>query len=267
MTDAVMTDWDPESYASFRGLRLRPALDLLAQVGALPKGDVIDLGCGAGAVGPALRVRWPKFQSKALIGVDTSAAMLAKANELATPCGNALYDGLTQADVTLWAAHTPPALIFSNACLQWLPDHAALMPRLVGMLAPDGVLAVQMPCQYDAPSHALLRDLAGQDDFTAPVADAVTYARMLAPLGEVSVWETEYVQRLDPVAQGHPVRHFTQSTAMRPYVDGLGDAARAAFVATYEDALHGAYPSEPDGSVLFAFKRLFFVVRKAHKTG
>ena len=51
-----MPDWDPEAYARFRDLRLRPALDLLARVPQLPAGDVVDLGCGAGAAGPALAV-------------------------------------------------------------------------------------------------------------------------------------------------------------------------------------------------------------------
>ncbi|HCP82639.1 MAG TPA: trans-aconitate methyltransferase [Octadecabacter sp.] len=263
-------DWDPESYASFRSLRLRPALDLLAQVGTLPSGDVIDLGCGDGAVGPALRERWPKFQGVKLIGVDSSASMLAKAKDLATDCGNHLYDSVTQADAALWSPHAPPALIFSNACLHWLPDHPQLIPRLFSTLAPNGVLAVQMPRQYDAPSHALLRTTAVQlfpdlFDFTewvAPVAPPQSYTEMLAPLGQASVWETDYIQTL-PAADGHPVRHFTQSTAMRPFMEKLDAAQSGAFVEAYEAALDVAYPRQPDGSVLFAFKRLFFVLRKS----
>lgn len=254
-SDNLKNDWDPESYASFRGLRLRPALDLLAQVAALPEGDVVDLGCGDGAAAGALRVRFP---DRRIIGVDTSETMLAKAKG---------YDALTQADVAEWQPETPPALIFSNACLHWLPDHAALLPRLVGVLAEGGTLAVQMPRQFAAPSHALIRDVAGQADFIAPVATPVAYANMLSPLGEVSVWETDYVQRLDPVAQGHPVRHFTQSTAMRPYTADLEDGAKAAFVAAYDDALEASYPRGVDGSVLFPFKRLFFVIRKGAVTG
>ncbi|MEN8840166.1 MAG: methyltransferase domain-containing protein [Octadecabacter sp.] len=245
------TDWDPESYASFRGLRLRPALDLLAQVGALPNGDIIDLGCGDGAVGPALRQR---FAGRPLIGVDTSETMLAKAQG---------YDALVQADVAAWSPKTPPALIFSNACLNWLPDHASLMPRLVDTLPSGGVLAVQMPRQYAAPSHALIRKVAGEHDFKPPVAEPQVYMRLLQPAGEVSVWESEYLQQLPAVDHGHPVRHFTQSTVLRPYVEKLSLNAKADFLAAYEAALDAAYPKEQDGSVLFAFNRLFFVLRKS----
>ena len=70
----TQSDWNPERYARFGGLRLRPALDLLAQVGHVPDGAVIDLGCGNGAVGGALAAR---FEGRALVGVDSSPAMLA----------------------------------------------------------------------------------------------------------------------------------------------------------------------------------------------
>lgn len=266
MADKTTKDWDPESYAGFRGLRLRPALDLLAQVPDVPAGDVVDLGCGDGAVGADLRAR---FAGRRLTGVDTSSAMLEKAEALG------IYDGLTQADVALWAAHAPPALVFSNACLHWLPDHASLMPRLAQMLGPRGVLAVQMPRQQTAASHALLRETAAglypdRFDFSTwkeAVARPEDYARLLAPFGDCQVWETKYLQRLAPAAQGHPVRHFTQSTAMRPFAGQLGAGEYAAFVQAYEVALEEAYPKEADGSVLFAFKRLFFVLVRPADAG
>ncbi len=256
----AVRDWNPESYARFGDLRLRPALDLLARVGALPAGEVIDLGCGNGAAGPALRERFGA--DRRIVGLDASPAMLEVAGR-----GGA-YDALVEGDAAEWAADRPVALIFSNAALQWLPDHARLMPRLAAELVPGGVLAVQMPRQYGAPSHRFLRDFAAEmfpDRFdlaawTAPVAPPVDYHRMLAPLGRVDVWETDYVQRLDPVAEGHPVRRFTEATAMRPFLDKLSAPEAAEFVARYDAALGSAYPVERDGSVLFPFRRLFFVL-------
>lgn len=250
------TDWNPGAYARFRGLRLRPALDLLAQVGDLPAGDVVDLGCGDGAAAGALRTR---FAGRRLLGLDSSPAMLARAEG---------YDARTEADITRWQPGAPPALIFSNAVLQWLPDHAALLPRLAGLLAPGGVLAVQMPRQYGAPSHRFLRDIAqamfpDRFDFrhwAAPVVPAAEYWRMLAPLGRVTAWETDYVQQLEPAAEGHPVRAFTGSTAMRPFVEKLSPAEAAAFTAAYDEALGAAYPLLPDGGALMPFHRVFFVL-------
>jgi trans-aconitate 2-methyltransferase len=254
-----VSDWDPESYARFGDLRLRPAIDLLARVGRLPAGEVVDLGCGNGPVGAALRAR---FGGHRIVGVDSSPAMLAAA------LARGGYDALIQADVAGWAPAAPPALIFSNAALHWLPGHDRLMPRLAGMLAAGGTLAVQMPRQFGAPSHRFLRDFAAdmfpdRFDFAGwepPVAAPVDYHRMLAPLGEVAVWETDYVQRLDPSDGGHPVRRFTEPTAMRPFLDRLSAAEAEEFVRRYDAALAVAYPVEPDGSVLFPFRRLFFVL-------
>jgi trans-aconitate 2-methyltransferase len=254
----AVKDWEPSRYGAFRDLRLRPALDLLAQVGELPAGDVIDLGCGDGAVAGALRVRFPGHR---LIGVDASASMLANAADKG-------YDRLVQADIALWQPAAPPALIFSNAALNWLPDHARLMPRLAGMLAPDGVLAVQMPRQGAAPSHRLLREVAERMfpgrvlPPPSPVLQAGDYAELLSPLGEVRAWTTDYLQMLDPVPQGHPVRAFTESTAMRPFVEGLTPVEAAGYVAVYDAALAEAYPALPDGRVLFPFTRVFFILER-----
>jgi trans-aconitate 2-methyltransferase len=257
MTDKS-NDWDPGTYARFRGFRLRPALDLLMQVGSLPGGDVVDLGCGDGATAPALRTR---FAKRRVVGVDASPAMLAKARG---------YHATVLADVAKWVPDAPPALIYSNAVLHWLPDHAALFPRLVGYLPAGGVLAVQMPRQFGAPSHALMRQVAAAtfpDRFDpvgppVPVHGPEIYHRMLRPLGELSIWETEYLQRLSPEAEGHPVRHFTQSTALRPYAERLTPEELPRFIAAYDAALAEAYPAEADGSVLFPFRRLFITLTK-----
>ena len=259
MSETAEQDWNPGSYARFRGLRLRPAMDLLAQIGELPPGDVVDLGCGAGAVAPALAARW----SGRLLGVDASPAMLDKARD------TGLYKALIETDVAGWAPVRPPALIFSNALLHWLPDHAALFSRLTGFIAEGGTLAVQMPRQYAAPSHALLREISAQmfpDRFDvthwqAPVAAPQTYAGMLAPLGALNLWESIYFQRLEAVKDAHPVRAFTASTAMRPFLQKLDAGEAAAFTAAYDEGLARAYPLAPDGSVLFAFRRLFFTLK------
>ena len=177
------------------------------------------------------------------------------------------YGAVVQADVAVWQPSAAPALIFSNAALHWLPDHPALMPRLAGWLAPGGTLAVQMPRQTGAPSHRFLRDIAAAmfpDRFSHPdeplVRTAAQYWQMLADLGRVEAWETEYVQRLGPVEGAHPVRRFTESTAMRPYLGRLDPAEAAAFISAYDAALAAAYPLMPDGGVLFPFRRCFFIL-------
>lgn len=254
-------DWNPAAYATFRSLRLRPALDLLAQVPDLPPGDVVDLGCGDGAAAAALAGRFP---GRRLVGVDASPAMLAKAHGLG-------YAARIEADIANWQPQTPPALIFSNAALHWLGDHAQLLPRLARLLPRGGTLAVQMPRNFLAPSHALLRDIASdmfpdRFDFSGwapPVARSETYWPMLAPFGELSIWESEYLQTLAPQLDGHPVRAFTASTTMRPFFHRLSIAEAVRFTAAYDKALALAYPPLPDGQVLFPFRRLFLVLARS----
>ncbi len=254
----AIPDWNPETYARFRGLRLRPALDLLAQVASVPDGAIYDLGCGNGAAGEALTTRYPRRVE----GVDASPSMLAKAGE--TGC----YAALHEADISDWSVKDA-SMIFSNAALQWLPDHAHLLPRLAAMLAPGGVMAVQMPRNHMAPSHRFLRDIAAAmfpdrfnfASYEASVATAAGYWQLLAPMGTVHAWETEYIQHLAPTPIGHPVRAFTESTAMRPFVEKLTTDEELAFSAAYDAALGAAYPLLPDGAALFPFRRVFFTLK------
>src|ERR1039458_9223676 len=138
--------WDPTQYLRFSNERLRPALDLLAQVPLTAPERVVDLGCGAGNVTAILRQRFPDSDT---LGVDGSDAMLAKASEAAPGCR------FVQGDFSTWTPEVAPDLIYSNAALHWVSQHETLFPRLVSLLAPGGVLAVQMPAMHDAPLRTL----------------------------------------------------------------------------------------------------------------
>jgi len=256
MSAALQNDWDPGLYHRFRGLRLRPAIDLLRSVGPLPEGAVIDLGCGSGAVGPALQQLGRK-----LVGVDLSETMLDQARR--TGC----YDELVADDLSLWLPSEPAALIFSNAALQWVGDHANLLTLLASKLAPGGTLAVQMPHQNNAPSHRFWLTLAEElfpgridPDAQPEVLLPAEYHRLLSPLGKVAIWETEYYQDLAPDGEGHPVRRFTEATFARPVLSALNAEERAKLITAYERVIGSAYPTGPDGRVLFPFRRLFLTL-------
>ncbi len=147
----AQSSWDPDQYLRFGDERLRPALDLLAHIGLERPRMVVDLGCGAGNVSAILKQRFPAAR---VLGVDGSAAMLEKARAAAPDCD------FVQADMANWTPEQPPDLIYSNAALHWVPDHQRLFPRLMGTLAPDGVLAVQMPAMHDSPMRRLQGELA-----------------------------------------------------------------------------------------------------------
>jgi len=221
-------------------------------------GDVVDLGCGHGALADALRAR---SGGRTLVGVDASPAMLDKARQ------SQGYDNLQQADIRDWHPRRLPGLIFSNAALHWVGHHETLMPRLVGMLGKGGTLAVQMPHQNKAPSHRVWLSLV-EELFPGRVAKMgtpgvmapVKYEELLAPLGQFRLWETEYYQRLVAEPGSHPVRRFTESTYARPVLEALNTDEKAEVIRRYEDVMHTAYPVRPDGSVLFPFRRMFFTL-------
>ena len=121
--------WDPQQYLRYADERLRPALDLMARVPADAPKTVVDLGCGAGNVTAILAARWPKAQ---VSGVDGSAPMLEKAREAAPKCRFA------QADFGTWEPPAPVDVLYSNAALHWLGDHAVLFPRLLDQVAKGG---------------------------------------------------------------------------------------------------------------------------------
>ncbi|GAA1914603.1 trans-aconitate 2-methyltransferase [Streptomyces sodiiphilus] len=262
-------NWDPHQYQRHRDHRSRPLHDLLSRVPPLPaRARVADLGCGPGTPSALLAERRPRAR---ITGYDNSPEMLAEARSHAgpTPGGGTL--DFAFADLATWRPGAPHDLIISNAALQWVPGHAGRFPDWVAALAPGGVLAFQVPGNFGAPSHLLLRELCDSPRWRArlsgtlrrgdPVLSPAGYLAVLAGLGcATDIWETTYLHVL---TGPDPVLDWTKGTALRPVLTALADDPRArdAFLAEYRDALRTAYPPGPHGTVL-PFRRVFAVARK-----
>jgi trans-aconitate 2-methyltransferase len=252
--------WSPDQYLKFSQPRLRPAIDLLRRISLTNPARVYDLGCGAGNVTAALVQRWPHA---IITGVDDSAPMLAKAAQLLPQVQ------WLQQPLDAWKADEPADLIYSNAALHWLPNHAQLFPELVGYLKPGGVLAVQMPRNFAAPSHSLIAEAALAGPWRsklesligpAPVSEAAFYYGVLAPLSSsIDIWETEYLQVL---TGEDPVKEWTKGTALIPFLERLHPDERPAFESEYAQRLRAVYPRRDDGTTLFPFRRLFIVLTR-----
>jgi trans-aconitate 2-methyltransferase len=266
MTDSLRTDdavgWDPAQYQRFETARDRAAQDLIARIPAdLQPRQVWDLGCGAGSQAAQLKRRFP---DAAVHGLDSSPEMLDRARSL-----DADVDW-RQGDLRGWRPEGAVDIIFANASLHWLPDHAALLPRLAAALAPGGVLAVQMPMAWETRHHRLLRDVAAQGPWAgrlsaveaiAPLLPAEAYYAALADRCAVDVWCTTYLH----VLRGpDPVLEWMAGTALRPYLTALRheDAMRRAFLSELAGRLSEAFPPGPDGATLLQFPRLFLMARR-----
>jgi trans-aconitate 2-methyltransferase len=253
--------WDPVQYGRYSDERARPFSELMARVAADGPRFVVDLGCGDGSLTATLGQRWPEAT---VVGVDSSAEMLAEAAGRATP-----RLSFRSGRIEDWEPDRPIDVLVSNAALHWVPDHRSHLPHLVDMLAPGGWLAIQMPGNGDAPSHRLLttlrrsprwRDRIGPGPERWPdVAEPADYARQLLRLGcRVDAWETTYVHVLPGP---DPVLEWTRGTALRPVLAELPAAEAAAFEADYGAELRTAYPAEPYGSLL-PFRRIFLVAQR-----
>lgn len=252
--------WDPEQYLRYAGHRIRPAIELLQRVDTDPVAAVVDLGCGTGNTTELLADRWPAAE---VTGVDNSPEMLATAR------GDHPGWQWVEADIARWEPDQPLDVVYSNAALHWVDDHRRLLPRLVRLLRPGGVLAVQMPYNFDRPTHTLVAETVAdgpwRDALTPlvgdwPVLTPEEYHRVLgAASTEVDVWSTTYLQSLTGT---NPVAEWTKGSVLRPLIGALGEEEAAAFVAAYGRRIEAAYPPEPDGTTLLPFTRVFLVARR-----
>lgn len=251
--------WDPTVYHRFGNERSRPFHDLVARVGAERPRAVTDLGCGPGDLTAGLARRWPDAR---ITGLDSSPEMIGKARALAGPVR---FD---VADVRDWRPAPDTDVVVTNAVLQWVPGHDALIARWIRELPSGAWFAMQVPGNFDAPSHRALRALARSAPYAdtvgeivreAPVDDPVGYAALLTGAGAaVDAWETTYVHLLPDTGAEHPVLRWMEGTALRPVKAALDDAAWRGFRAALGATLAAEYPAR-NGYVAFPFRRIFAV--------
>jgi trans-aconitate 2-methyltransferase len=252
-----MQGWDAGQYLRFADERTRPALDLLARLDLAAPRRAIDLGCGPGNSTALLRERWSDAE---IAGLDASPDMLAAARHD--------HPGIDfiAGDIAEWAPAAPYDLVFSNAALQWVGDHARLLPRLLAPVAPGGALAVQMPRNHDFETHALMRRVAAEGPWRdrlagardpSPVRPPEFYYDCLAPLsGRVVLWETNYIQVMEGV---DAIVAWLHGTGLRPFLARLDRAEQPLFLDRYKALLAEAFPSRADGKILLPYPRLFFI--------
>jgi trans-aconitate 2-methyltransferase len=252
--------WNPQQYLKFSGHRLRPAVDLLMRIPDFAVKRVADLGAGAGNVTKLIKERWPEA---AVTAVEGSAEMVA-AGRKAAPEVEWRHE-----DLGHWRPANRYDVVYSNAALHWLPDHEKLFPSVMETVEPGGILAVQMPRNFGAPSHVLIGETALNGPWRSQLEHLVTpppvmepgfYHSLLAPLSQnIDIWETEYLQVLEGE---NPVKEWTKGTWLTRYLDVLQGPDKAAFEAAYGERVAKAYPRNAQGQTLFPFRRLFMVAQR-----
>ncbi|WP_424135917.1 trans-aconitate 2-methyltransferase [Roseomonas chloroacetimidivorans] len=254
--------WSAKQYVAFEDERTRPVRDLVHAIPGREARAVVDIGCGPGNSTEVLADRFP---GAVVSGMDSSPDMIAAARKRLPDLR------FEVASIESWEDQGPFDAILANAVLQWVPDHATLLPRLIGKLAPGGSLAVQMPDNLDEPAHRLMREVAAEGPWAGKLAGAAGartmmesanwYYGLLRPhCARVDVWRTTYHH---PLAGGAgAVVEWFKSTGLRPFLAPLNEDEKAAYLARYQAAVAQAYPALPDGTVLLPFPRLFIVATR-----
>ena len=254
-----MTTWEPQTYLRYADIRFRAGLDLIARIPKLAYSTIYDLGSGTGHL---TRILADTFTNSKVIGVDSSPEMLAEARRE--------FPDLTwqQADIRSWNPPDAPDLIYTNAALQWVPDHESLVPALLNKLRAGGVLAMQVPRHFESPSHVGLKELVMQSDWRekleplllAPIPAPETYWRWLSSHARnLDIWESIYLQVLDGQ---DPVVNFMRGTALRPFLSALPKDEGEKFLDAFAKRMAVTYPRQPNGQTLFPFRRLFLIAQR-----
>jgi trans-aconitate 2-methyltransferase len=257
--------WDPSTYAQYLELRTRPARDLLAAIpdGFAPK-IVYDLGCGTGNSTALLEARFPESR---VMGLDTSHNMLEIARQTYP---QVLF---VEHDFMDLSAFPKADFLMANASFQWIQDHAGLIPLLKEALRPGGMLAIQMPNNFHAPTHQTIINILKNNVewmyilahlkfglLKAPLYDLGSYYDYFTGAGllDVTCWQTTYFQEMTSTRD---IFQWIKGTALRPVLARLDEKDQVTFEALYLEEIEKHYHVQENGLLLMPFQRVFVVGR------
>ena len=256
-----MAEWDSSQYAKFLEQRTQPSTDLAARIDVVSPREIIDIGCGPGNSTQVLMERFPNAH---ITGADSSENMINAARENCRGADFILLD----ASGDLSAMNGRFDVVFSNACIQWIPDHERLLPSLFGLLREGGVLAVHIPMNYDEPIHRIIGELADSEKWRGYFREQrifhtrtpSEYFDILSGLtDDFELWKTSYLHRMGSHSD---IIEWYKGTGLRPYLAQLSEEDGARFISELYEELQKAYPVQKNGEIIFAFPRFFFIARK-----
>ncbi|MDE6732192.1 MAG: methyltransferase domain-containing protein [Oscillospiraceae bacterium] len=255
-----MADWNSEQYLKFKAQRTQPAIDLAARLEGSPR-EIIDLGCGPGNSTRVLKNRFPNAR---IIGADASENMLEKAR-LDNPDLEFL---LLDLNGDLSASNGKFDVVFSNACFQWVENHRELLPRVFGLLKPNGALAAQIPMNFDEPIHKIITSISESEKWRGKFPEKRIFHTLTQPeyfdiLSELTdnfeLWQTTYFHRMPSLES---IIEWYRSTGLRTYLAALSEADGEEFIADVSEELKLEYPKQQNGEIIFKFPRFFFIAKK-----
>lgn len=256
-----MSDWNPQNYLKFKKERTQPSIDLLNRITFDSPKNIIDIGCGPGNSTAVLKERYPNAN---IIGADFSPNMIEKAKKDYPNIDFILFDATKDFEKLTEKFD----IVFSNACIQWVPNHNVLLKNMMSVLNPGGVLAVQEPNQSEMPVNHIVGNIVKSDKWKNKFCNKRNfynlteeeYFNLLSDISsDFSMWKTVYFHRLP---SQESIVEWYRSTGLRPYLEELDDADKNEFEQDVLEKLKEEYPTQKNGEVIFRFSRLFFTAIK-----
>lgn len=250
-------DWNPENYLQFKNERTQPSIDLVNRINLCGPKTIIDIGCGPGNSTDILKAKWPQARIK---GIDNSPAMIQKAKEI--------YPGQEWEIKDVKEINTKERydLVFSNAVIQWIPDHEFIIDKLVNLTESNGVLAIQMPLYHEMPISSIIDNtykvFFPHSSFN--ISEILTfnsstfYFDLLCKRSQsLEMWETSYFHIMDSEDQ---IYEMIKTTGLKPYLESIeSDIDKECFIKHVKSGILETYKTESSGNVIFPFKRMFAV--------
>jgi trans-aconitate 2-methyltransferase len=252
------SDWNPDLYLKFNRERTQPSIDLVKRINSDCPSKIIDIGCGPGNSTQILVQRWP---DSLITGIDNSPAMIEKAKKDYPNQNWILLDAEKEEFPDTYD------IIFSNATIQWIPDHTELLKKLYNVLNKKGLIAIQIPQFWDMPLGKAIEKIAKDSRWnsaTRGVTELFTmhnysfYFDQLSLLfDEIDIWETYYMHIMDSHLS---ILEMIRSTGLKPYLDILAsERDKEDFEAQVLKEIRRDYHQQKNGKVIFPFRRLFFI--------
>lgn len=257
-----MNTWNPDLYMQFGSERTRPSIDLVSRIKTVNPKNIIDIGCGPGNSTQVLINRWP---NAAITGLDNSQEMIKKAK-----CDHPAQEWI-HADITTFEAEIKYDILFSNAVIQWIPNHESLMKKFHDMLCDDGLIAVQIPLFWDMPLGSIVKETSKNHIWNkklGEISDFFTfhnysfyYDELSLLFNKVEMWRTDYFH----IFKNHlKILNMMKSAGLRPYLNRLeSDDEKNIFENEILEKIETKYSKQKNGNIILPFKRLFFIGYKS----
>ncbi len=254
-------DWNSSLYLKYKNERTQPAVDLVNRISINEPKKIIDIGCGPGNSAAALASR---FTSAKILGIDSSEDMILSAKKSYPHLDFMLCD----AENELENIGERFDVVFSNACIQWIPNHHKLLKNMMMLLTDGGVLAVQTPMNYEEPVHLINERLTKSEKWKHKIKTPRIFNNLKADeyydiLADIStsfeMWQTTYFHKMK---SHNEILEWYRGTGLRPYLNELSEDDKPLFENDILSELIKEYPVQKNGDVIFRFPRFFFTAIK-----